>query len=92
MVFMAWRSSRGLIPASMIIFLNLGSKKATTGFPIGCTSSPIGSPSSPTGPPSSPTRSPDLVQDVTDLLYEIIIHRMTKKIKSKLYGTNFVID
>ena len=85
MILMAWRSSMGLIPASMMIFLNSGSKQDTIGFLAGCTSSPIGSPSSLIG-------SPVLLQDVTDLLYEIIIHRMTKKIKSKLDGTNFFID
>ena len=39
-----------------------------------------------------PTGSPDLLRDVIDLLYDIIIHRMTKKIKSKLDGTNFFIN
>ena len=39
-----------------------------------------------------PIGSLDLLQDVTDLLYEIIIHRMTKKIKSKLDRENLVID
>lgn len=75
MVLMEWRSSRGIILASMMIFLNSGSKhdflQDATGFP---------------------TRYPDLLQDVTDLLYEIIIHRMIKKIKSKLDGTIFFID
>jgi len=78
MVLMEWRSSRGLIPASMMIVLNLRSKQATTRFPIGCT--------------SSPPRSPVLLQDVTNLLYKIIIHRMTKKIESKLDGTIFFSD
>lgn len=81
MILLAWRSRRGLIPASMMIFLNLGSKQATTR----CTNSPTRS-------PSSPTRSLVLIQDVIDLLYEIIIHRMTKQIKSKLDGTNIFID
>ena len=54
MILMAWRSIRGLIQASIMIFLNLGSKQAATGFPKGCTSSPIG--------------SPILLQDVIDLL------------------------
>ena len=44
----------------------------------GCTSSPIG--------------SPTLLQDVTNLLYEIIIDQVTKQIKSKLDGTIFFID
>ena len=77
MILMDWRSCRGLIPTSMMIFLNSGSKQVATGFPTGCTSSPTGS-------LSSPTRSPDLLQDVTDLPYEITIHEMAKKIKSKL--------
>ena len=85
MILMDWRSSRGLILDSMIIFLNLGSKNATTRFPTGCTSSPTGCPTPPTG-------SPVLLQDVMNLLYEIIIDRMTKKIKSKFVGTIFSID
>ena len=40
MILMAWRSSRGLILASMMIFINSSSKQAATG----CTGSPIGSP------------------------------------------------
>jgi len=31
MFLMAWRSSRGLILASVVIFFNLGSKQAATG-------------------------------------------------------------
>jgi len=77
MIFMAWRSTRVLIPTSMMIFLNLGSKQAATGFPTRCTSSPTG--------------SPVLLQHVTYLLYGIIIHRMTKKIKSKLDGFFFLL-
>ena len=77
MVLMAWRSSRVLFPASMMIFPNSGSKQAATIFPTWCTSSPIG--------------SHVLPQDVTYLLYEIIIHQITKKIKYKLDGTNFFI-
>ena len=64
--------------ASMMIFLNSGSKQAATGFPTGCTSSPTG--------------SSILLHDVADLLYEIIVPWMTKKIKSKLDGTIFFID
>ena len=79
MLLMALKSIRGLITTSTMIFLNLGSKQATTRFPTGCTSSPIGSPSSPTG-------SPDLLQDVIDLLYEIIIHRKTKKSNPNFMG------
>lgn len=40
MVLMDWRSYRGLILASVIIFFNLGSKDAATGFPTRYTSSP----------------------------------------------------
>jgi len=40
MVLMEWRLSRGLILASVMIFLNSGSKQAATGFPTRCTSSP----------------------------------------------------
>ena len=48
MILVAWRSSRDLIPASMIIFLNSGSKQTATGFPTRCTSSHTRSSSSPT--------------------------------------------
>lgn len=78
MILMVWRLSRGLIPTLMMIFLNLRSKQAATGFPTGCT--------------SSLTRSPDLLHDVIDLIYKIIIHQMNKKIKSKLDGIIFLID
>ncbi len=67
MVLMAWRSNKGLILASNMIFINSSSKQAATRFPTGRTSSPTG--------------SIVLLEDVTDLLYAIIIHRMTKKIK-----------
>jgi len=36
MVLMDWRLSRSLIPSSMMIFLNSGSKQIAKGFPIGC--------------------------------------------------------
>ena len=56
------------------------------------TSSPLGSPSSPIGSPSSPIGSPILLHNVKNLLYEVIIHLITKKIESKLDGTIFFID